>query len=85
MAADRTNSRVDPTGQIPEADLLEQQTPLDPQSLTTLTALTDPDTAPPGAGAGDELDAVDEADRMEQQTPMPDTDEDDYPHDIGGP
>lgn len=62
---------VDPTEQIPEADLLEQQAPIDPQSLNdaeTVPAIPDP--LP---------DGVDEADRVEQHTVVAGEDEDDYP------
>ncbi len=67
------DDRTDPSEQIPEADLLEQQTPLD--------ALTD--TAPdwPQRPDGDvELGAIDDADRLEQLTALPGDDADDYPH-----
>ena len=63
--------RIDPSEQIPEADLLEQQAPLDApltdeeQGSVDRTALGEP---------------VDEADRWEQQLPVPSA-QDDYPHD----
>lgn len=73
MAHDRTN----PSEQIPEADLRdEQQAPLDPQTLTyadTIAAFREAPTA-----------AVDEADRLEQHTPVLGGDEDDYPHEASG-
>jgi hypothetical protein len=50
--------RIDPREQIPEADLLEQQAPLDPQSLTDAETVS----ASPEA----RRDAVEEADRSEQ-------------------
>lgn len=68
MAQDRT----DPLEQIPEEDLLEQQTSLDGQPLTD--AATEPALADPP------LDTADEADLLEQQTALPDDDEDEYPH-----
>lgn len=64
--------RIDPVEQIPEADFLEQQAPLDPQSLTdaeTVSAIHD--TA---------SDAVEEADRLEQHAAVIGDDENDYPH-----
>ena len=65
------DDRLDPSDQIPEADLLEQQAPLDPP-------LTDAEHIWVGQEAP--LEPVDEADRWEQQTPVPAA-EDDYPHD----
>ena len=63
--------RIDPSEQIPEADLLEQQAPLDPQSLTDAeTESAIPETP------GD----ADEADRSEQHAPVHGDDDDDYPH-----
>ena len=65
------DNSIDPSEEVPEADLLEQRAPLDPD--------TSPDTPAPGT-----LDApaelVDEADRLEQQVEVPDGAEDDYPH-----
>lgn len=66
MAYDRT----DPSDQVPEADLLDQQTPLDPSPLTDTQALPEPPAEP-----------VDEADRAEQYEMLPGAD-DDYPHDL---
>jgi hypothetical protein len=63
---------VDPSEQTPEADLLEQQAPLDPP-------LTDAEHN--WAGHEAPLEPVDEADRWEQQMPVPGA-EDDYPHDL---
>lgn len=62
--------RVDPAGQVPEADLLEQQAPIDP-------ALSG---EPPSAHRDAPTKPVEEADRWEQQLPVP-TPDDDYPHD----
>jgi hypothetical protein len=68
MVADR----IDPSAQIPEADLLEQQAPLDPQQLTNAESEpVIPETL---------QDAADEADRLEQRATLPDSDEDGYPH-----
>jgi len=63
--------RIDPSEQIPEADLLEQQVPLDPP--LTNDEQDSVDRAAP-------VEPVDEADRWEQQLPVP-TSDDDYPHD----
>jgi hypothetical protein len=66
------DDRIDPSEQIPEADLLEQQAPLDPQSLTDAeTVSVIPETLE---------DTVDEADRLEQHAAVLGGDEDDYPH-----
>jgi len=62
---------VDPSEQTPEADLLEQQAPLDPPVT---------DAAHNWAGHEAPLQPVDEADRWEQHVPVPGA-EDDYPHD----
>lgn len=71
-----------PSDQIPEADLLEQRTPLDPPALADPEdTLADPTTATATATAAAN---VDEADRLEQQTPVRDEGEDDYPHDASG-
>ena len=67
MAADR----IDPSEQTPEADLLEQQAPLDPP-------LTDDERD--WDGRETVVEPVDEADRLEQQVPVPAA-EDDYPND----
>lgn len=66
--------RIDPSEQIPEADLLDQLAAVDPQ-------LTEPEVVS-GSGFGlleDPAGPVEEADRLEQQTPVPGGDEDDYP------
>ncbi len=68
--------RIDPREQIPEADLLEQQAPLDPQSLTdaeTVSAIHDTPS-----------EAVEEVDRLEQHAAVIGDDEDDYPHEADG-
>ena len=65
------DSDIDPSEEIPEADLLEQQAALDPDAPVDTPAAAAPD-AP--------VDFVDEADRLEQQAIVPDDDEDDYPH-----
>jgi hypothetical protein len=63
--------RIDPSDQIPEADLLEQQTPLDPPPTEDEQGSVD---------RTEHVEPVDEADRWEQQLPVPPAD-DDYPHD----
>lgn len=56
---------------VPEADFLEQQTWLDPQSVgSPVAAVADPGTSP---------ETVDDADRLEQATALLDDHEDDYP------
>jgi hypothetical protein len=72
-----TTAPHDPLEEVPEADRLEQQTPVDPQPLP------DPETVS-GVGPGpvdtdETVDTVDEADRLEQETPVSGEDEDDYP------
>ncbi len=71
------DERTDPSKQIPEADLLEQQTPLDPLTDTALAW-------PQAPGIGREAH---EADRLEQAAALPeDDDADDYllaPHPPG--
>jgi hypothetical protein len=73
--------RIDPSDQIPEADLLDQQTAIDPQQLTEIE--TEPVCQPVSESVFGVLDApagpVEEADRLEQQTSVPGGDEDDYP------
>jgi hypothetical protein len=62
--------RIDPSAEIPQADLLEQQTPLDPQLTLIHTPPTDPSAQP-----------VDAADRWEQEAPVHDADDgEEYPH-----
>jgi len=71
----------DPSELIPEADLLEQNTPLDPGSLTEPDPRTDvePGSAIPETSGN----PVDEADRLEQHAPVFGDDED-YPHETAG-
>jgi hypothetical protein len=65
--------RIDHSAEIPEADLLEQQAPLD--------ALVEAETV---SGLPDRAtDTADEADRLEQREPVPDRD-DDYPYGPSG-
>ena len=66
------DNRIDPNGEIPEADLLEQDAPLDPNALFDTPAVLTPDSP---------ASVVDEADRLEQQAAVSDEGEDDYPHD----
>jgi hypothetical protein len=66
-------TEIDPAGEIPEADLIEQQLDLDEPALPTEATASD-DTS-----ISDEL--VDEADLLEQKTRVTGADEDDYPHD----
>jgi hypothetical protein len=68
------DDRLDPSEQIPEADLLEQQVPIEP-SLTD-DERSDDRMAP--------VEHVDEADRWEQQVPVPSAD-DDYPMTVSRP
>lgn len=65
---------IDPTELIPEADLLEQQAPLDPGSLTGA------DTVSATLEAGG--DTVEEGDWLEQHAEVPG--DDDYPHETAG-
>ena len=65
-------ARIDPSEPIPEADLLEQQVPIEP-SLT--------DDEPIQVASEAPIEPVDEADRWEQQVPVSTTDCD-YPHDL---
>ena len=65
--------RIDPGEQVPEADLLDQQAPLDPQQLT--------DDVPEIAETpGD----ADEADRLEQHATVSGDPADDYPRERFG-
>lgn len=71
------DQRLDPHNtvhgeEVPEADLLEQRIPHDPEPLTQ----GDIEPVIPG---GDTV--ADEADRLEQAAPLPGGDEEDYPHD----
>jgi len=70
-----TDDRIDIREQIPEADLLEQQTPIDPLSPADATV------ASPSAGTpGD----ANEADPLEQHAALPVDDEDNYQHEVLG-
>lgn len=62
---------IDPTDEVPEADLLEQRAPLDPH---------EPDDEPAGPAPDSQAAFGDEADRLEQQAIVPAHDEDVYPH-----
>jgi len=73
--------RIDPGGLIPEADFLEQHTPLDRGSLTDPDPRSDVEPGPAIPEASG--DAVDEADRLEQHAPVFGDDED-YPHETAG-
>jgi hypothetical protein len=79
VAANRADqARIDPSEQIPEADLLEQQTSVDPP-------LTDGEYASAGrVDAVTSAELVDEADRWEQQLPVPAAEDEEYPHDARG-
>jgi hypothetical protein len=65
--------RIDPSEQIPEADLLEQQAPLD------LTLIDDDHGLLDRVDGAASVEPVDEADHWGQQLPMPS--EEEYPHD----
>jgi hypothetical protein len=64
------DNRIDPSEEVPEADLLEQRAPLDPDAMVDTPAAVPFDAS---------ADLVDEADRLEQQAVVPDEGEDDYP------
>ena len=68
-----TAQRPDPSDDVPEADLLEQQIPVDPA----------PASDAGGAPFTESLDPLDEtadpADRLEQQEVVPDDDDEAYP------
>ena len=66
------DDRIDPNEEIPEADLLEQRTPLDPNALLDTSAPPNPDSP---------AFIADKADRLDQQAAVSDEGEDDYPHD----
>ena len=70
-----TDDRTDIREQIPEADLLEHQTPLDPLSPAD-AALASPSAGTPGD--------ANEADRLEQHVALPVDDEDEYQHEVLG-
>jgi hypothetical protein len=66
VAAHRTDqNRIDPSEQIPEADLLEQQAPLDP------TLIDDDHGWVDWADRAAAAVSCDEADRWEQRLPVP--------------
>ena len=70
-----TSPHPDPILEVPEADLLEQQTSVDPPAVTDPEAVIDAAADLP-AGA----ETVEEADRLEQLGVVPGADEEDYPH-----
>jgi hypothetical protein len=63
---------IDLSQDIPEADLLEQRAPLDPNEV--IDAEQEPVAILPGH-------SVDEADRLEQEAALIYEGDDDYPHD----
>ena len=63
--------------EVPEADRLEQQAPVDPLPPPDHEAIVDVADTAPGALA----DQADEADRLEQHELVAGADEEDYPHD----
>lgn len=65
--------------EVPEADRLEQQAPVDPPPPPDQEAIVDVADTTPGALAG-QADEADEADRLEQREPVAGADEEDYPH-----
>lgn len=67
---------IDPSQEIPEADHLEQQTPLDPQRLTATETM---------AAGAETLAEANDADRWEQHTAVNGVGEDDYPHEAEEP
>jgi hypothetical protein len=71
---------IDPTGEVPEADRLEQAIPADPEAVSDEpgTALI-PDELASDADVVDPADLVDPADRLEQAMPVDDEEDDDYP------
>jgi hypothetical protein len=71
--------RTDPTAQIPEADLLEQQSSLDAQPPTG-----EPDWVTTSDLTASTASLVDEADLLEQMAQLPGQDEDDYPREPPG-
>ena len=62
-------TRTDPIEQIPDADLLEQESPLNPD-------LADPEPDPVAAASAQ---SADEGDLLEQHAAVPSREED-YPH-----
>jgi hypothetical protein len=63
-------ARIDLREQIPDADLLEQQAPLNPGTLT--------DTETPSAAS--EIWDAEEPDRLQRHASVPTDDEEDNPH-----
>ncbi|MEO7125415.1 MAG: hypothetical protein ABI382_02180 [Nakamurella sp.] len=72
MTGKQRDPRLVVSGEIPEADLVDQLRPIGPYEPV------DDDTEP-GIGGGDDL--ISEADRLDQAVPLAGDDEDDYPHD----
>ena len=68
------DDHTDPTGEVPEADLIDQRATLDG------ALIPDPEEAHVLDRAGT-AGLVDEADRLEQLAQLPDDDDDGYPHD----
>lgn len=70
-----TSHEPDPVLDVPEADLLEQQAPVDsPREADRETA---DETA-----ADVRTDTADEADRLEQLEVVPPENDDEYPHEV---
>ncbi|MGO4603230.1 hypothetical protein [Terrabacter sp. 2YAF2] len=65
--------------EVPEADRLEQQAPVDPPPPSDQEAIVDVADTGPGALA-DQADEADEADRLEQRELVAGADDEDYPH-----
>jgi hypothetical protein len=65
-----TTQHPDPRVDVPEADLLEQQTP-------AAAELPSDSAAPPTS-----TDTADVADRLEQLEDVPSEDDEDYPHEV---
>ena len=68
------DDHTDPTGEVPEADLIDQR--------ATLDGALNPDHEEARILDRSGTDGlVDEADRLEQLAQLPDEDDDGYPHD----
>ena len=68
------DDHTDPTGEVPEADLIDQR--------ATLDGALNPDHEVARILDRSGTDGlVDEADRLEQMAQLPDDDDDGYPHD----
>ena len=67
-------ARIDPTEQIPDADLLEQQAPVEPDLIEEQSSTVIHRDAL--------IDLADEADLAEQSLTLPNSD-DEYPHATG--